>query len=308
MGLDAVALSGFDQIAATTGSASNLPTGSERFAAFLAMCALLVAFGVALGLVSEVVLALWRGELVGMRPSPIRSLRPGRGRVVLTGTVEPAWCILKSPFGGWDCVYYSSRVVVSRRLGFSNSWLDEANAVPFILNDGTDKILILARHSRWSLGRPGRPRFADEERAALPFAVLERQFEEAPPCLKSTRIRYDESLARRPTATESVVRVGDVVTVSGLPVQFASTSVEFASASPESAFACRDDGRSLGLEAPLVLAPGGVRGLLITSGSPRQIVRRARLSFLRCLFGAPAALGVGVVVFGFLLPFTVVGR
>jgi hypothetical protein len=50
----------------------------------------------------------WRGERpFGLRPGKVGAVK--KGHVVLSGTVEPAWSVLISPFGHRHCVWYETQ-------------------------------------------------------------------------------------------------------------------------------------------------------------------------------------------------------
>jgi hypothetical protein len=109
----------------------------------LALCAL----GLAGGLV-----ALWRGlaghragALVeGLATSRIASLAAGEVRV--SGVVETAEVLLRSPLQDRECVWYRSRVEASGR--YADSGFKEERGIGFRVRDGSGSIRVFPRRAR----------------------------------------------------------------------------------------------------------------------------------------------------------------
>jgi hypothetical protein len=236
----------------------------------------------------------WRGERpFGLRPGRIGAVK--KGHVVLTGTVEPAWSVLISPFAGRHCAWYDARseVVYGRRWrGNGRTSITaflETNAVPFVLNDGTGRILVLGRRAHWDgstqpKGEAETNRgMADPTSGATPSGHKHERHREVPPPLHSwvwdgvAKAQIDEY------GKEAFIAFGDVVTIVGraVPYRISATSDKDG---------CVDGGRSLGLPADFIVGPRLITGLDILSGTPRQIRRSARLGLAIGLTGAVAML------------------
>jgi hypothetical protein len=245
---------------------------------------LLIILGLAgMALVAQAVLAWLNGASLAAVSRSISSLRAGRVR--LGGIVEPAWAVASSPFEQRACVWYDSRS--TRGSGRSEHLLfREINAVSFVLNDGTGQILVLGRRGRWN-GSAGRPGSAPFETSAGLAAELGRPLADPPEAL------YSDSPRRSDPAegdrNEKLVAIGERVTVIGQALPWGIVS---------GFDACPDAGESLGLPGGLVIGPGRIFGLSITSGYPEDLANRGRL---RLVLGLVGAVAVVVALVGLVL-------
>jgi hypothetical protein len=249
---------------------------------------LLVVIALAgIALVVQGVFAWFNGARLGAKTGSISGLRAGRAR--LSGIVEPAWSVVTSPFGHRASVWYDSRLTRgsgrSRRVLF---W--EINAVPFVLNDGTGRIVVLGRLGRWdaSAGHPGSAPF---ENAADLAAELGRALADPPEPLYSfsTSSRSDPAQGDR---RETLLAIGERVTVTGRAL---TTRAVW------NLDACPDAGESLGLSGELVIGPGRIEGLSIAAGTAEDLANRGRI---RLLLGAVG----GTVTVAAMVALAFVGR
>ena len=225
----------------------------------------------------------------GMRVTRVALL--GSGRVALCGVVEEAWNSLISPFGQEKCVWYKSVGRIARgrlpRVAFR-----EANAAPFILNDDSGRVLVLARRAKWDPATGGPAKLAGEGQAVEsgwvpPASRQEPMGASSMPCLESYRDPDLEGLDW--FGVEQTFRVGEVVTVVGQAVAYEPAILE-------SMDFCPDGGESLGISSPFVIGSLPRAGLSVLAGRPREVARRIRFVFLLG-FGGLAALTVSALVF-----------
>jgi hypothetical protein len=228
--------------------------------------------------------SLWREPAV-----PISSLR--KGRVVVSGIVEPAWAVVRSRFTDLACVWYDDSSFVTGKFGYLVS--EEENAVPFVLNDGAGRILVLARRARWDPTNAlpadwvgaGRTRAPKDGASDVEIAgMLDRSLAPAPPLLKSFQKDGCESWSG--TRGSSCVPVGRRVTVSGVAIHFMMAGVDERDA-------CPDDGSSLGLGGRYVMAPDE---LVVIAGSAGALTLRMRIAMALAPIGAVLAIaGVAIL-------------
>jgi hypothetical protein len=222
--------------------------------------------------------------------SPVSSVT--KGRVVVSGIVEPAWSVVKSPFADLACVWYDDSSYVSGKFGYLVS--EEINAVPFVLNDGTGRILVLARRARWDPTYTSRSAWVGAGRARAPqdgasdveiAGMLDRPLAPAPPSLKS--FQKDGCEPWSGSRGSSCVPVGRRVTVTGVAIHFMMAGVDERDA-------CPDDGSSLGLGlgGGYVMAPDE---LVVLAGSAGALTRRFRIAMVLAPVGAVLAIA-GVVM------------
>lgn len=259
----------------------------------IAMGIAFVVVGLALG--APLGLAVLRGEpLFGMKAGRVAELRPGNA--LLCGHVEPAWSYLRSPVDDTVCVYYDTLATVAygrdRRTIFHRR-----NAVPFILNDGTGRVPVMARHAMWDLARGGLDQtslwseaesVAEAESAGEVRALLDRKFAEPPAPLWDERdTGYSDDDVRR-FATEKTLSMGEMVTVVGAVAELPRTDADQG---------VGDDGTALGLPGGPVIAGRGIGPVSVLVGTPDQIARRVRLRIGLAALGLVIALaGAGIVV------------
>jgi hypothetical protein len=259
------------------------------------LCALAIAVGGCL--VAYAIAALWEGERVGgLRPTSVASV--AEGRVVLSGVAEPAWAFATSPFGKKACVWYDAKSTTGAgRLKVF--MFRERNAVPFVLNDGTGRILVLARRARWDAATDpiARGIGADEPAAvhegrsdAEVSRLLAGPHQEPPPCLVSHVDHHYSQEQIDAQGRENSILVGERVTVVGRATPNSPAAITEKDA-------CADGGQSLGLPATYVIGPGPfVTGLDVLAGSPSDVTRRAWVHLLLGLAGAAAILAAVVVL------------
>ena len=295
-----------------------------------------VMFAVALGLfgagaifIGQAVRAALRGErLLRSSSQPISSVRSGH--VVLSGVVEPAWSLLRSPFSpenpalhmaaesrtdpeetadpaSTPYVYYEARTIRGSGRS-SHTVFHEENAVPFILNDGTSRVLVLGRQARWDAGTSlldlhgaDKAMAEGDNPAQIAGLLKERTLLPSP---EPTHQKGDSGEPGR--RSEACVAVGERVTVIG------RAAADDRTQSPVDA--CPDDGSSFGLPGLYRIGPERPWGLNVTAGSPRDVTVRGRLRLVVGLIGVlavaaalvPAELAVsshvlpasGTIVFG----------
>jgi hypothetical protein len=231
---------------------------------------LLVA-AAALLLAAQGVHALWHGErMLRARPTPISAIRAGR--VVLSGVVEPAWSVLRSPFSRRICVWYNGKSTSGLTFYGSLVWdYRERNAVAFLLNDGTGRVLVLGRRARWDSGN-----------SRLDLGAANRAIREGACPEETLDIRADQlehppepllRMGRFPlSGPDQVVAVGERVTVVGraTPDDRGILPVD----------ACPDSGEAFGLPGLYRVGPDGLRGLGVMAGSARDVTVRGRLRLL----------------------------
>jgi hypothetical protein len=224
-------------------------------------------------------LARYRGEPLGrVIASPIASISPGR--IVLAGVVEPAWSVLASPLDEIPCVYYKCRSMVShgRRVEFL---FGETNALPFVLNDGTGRVLVAARLGTWTTAKDAiyDAVRADENAARRAGAspdqidgLLRRPISPAPQPLERGRDPKASDDEIRRHARESQIVVGERVTVIGQAMRRETLR-------PKDAATLPDDGSALGVTTRLVVGPVPYtfNGLSVLAGTTGQVFRRGRV-------------------------------
>lgn len=225
--------------------------------------------------------AAWNGERLLRSPlRPISSVRPGH--VVISGVIEPAWSVLESAFARRPSVYY--RALMTQGAGkYKRTIFHERNAVPFILNDGTGRVLVLGRRARWDPGTSLLDLHGDDKAIAegdtsgqIVGLLGERQLLPAPEPLAHRDIRKPGG-SDRGDETEEVVAVGERVTVMG------RAGADDRAVRPTDA--CLDDGASFGLPGLFRIAPEPLWGLGVTAGSPRDVTVRGRLRLVVGLIG-----------------------
>jgi hypothetical protein len=268
--------------AATVGTSAGSPID-----VFYVLGLITLGFGVILLLPLAQMLpngwSLWREPAV-----PISSVR--KGRVVVSGIVEPAWSVVRSRFTDLACVWCDDSSFATGKFGYLVS--EEVNAVPFVLNDGAGRILVLARRAKWDPTNTSPSDWVGAGRARAPqdgasdveiAGMLDRSLAPAPPLLKSFQKDGCESWSG--TWGSSCVPVGRRVTVSGVAIHFMAAGIDERDA-------CPDDGSSLGLGGRYIMAPDH---LVVLAGSAGALTRRMRVAMALAPIGAVLAIA-GVVM------------
>jgi hypothetical protein len=265
-------------------------TGGDPLGALLLFALVVVGF-VCFLLALNGAVAFYGGERLWQRTATrIDSLHAGR--VVVSGIAEPAWCILRLPFSEVGCLWYYANSSISMGKG-SKELFREVNAVPFVLNDGSGKVLVLGRRARWD----GADGYFDERLLGEDSdggdqwsrVRVDEWFKthdaEPPGCLEHSRDdSYDDAEILQ-NAMEQTVVVGERVTVVGYAYSAAS---EIIGDNDD----CADDGQSLGLPGIFAIGPrprGG--GLYVLAGDPNYVTRRSRANLILGFLG-----GVGAVM------------
>ena len=284
----------------------------NEFAGFVFILADVLLF-VGLACVAQGVHAAWHGErLLRSRSGLVSSVRSGH--VVLSGVVEPAWSLLSSPFSretpvwevaerpAWSTdphgpaepgpeeparpanqtyVYYEALTIQGSGRS-SHTVFHEKNAVPFILNDGTGRVLVLGRRARWDAATSLLDLHGDEKSIAegdttaqIAALLAERKLLAAP---DPTYRKGDPEESGR--QSESSVAVGERVTVIG------RAAADDRAVRP--ADACLDDGSSFGLPGLYRVGPEPLWGLDVMAGSARDVTVRGRLRLIVGLLGVLA--------------------
>jgi hypothetical protein len=234
------------------------------------------------------------------RLSPTKVASVVEGRVVLSGNVEPAWSVATSYFGKNKGVWYESSS--ARQTGRTWSWLfSESNAVPFLLNDGTGRILVLGRRARWdpAAGRADRLAGANDAVARAEGAseadiasLLDHRFVAAPDVLFTRRAKGVSQDVIDAGRRERYVAFGERVTVIGRAVPFSSSYAQDSDA-------CPDGGQSLGLSGALVISSDTSTHLDILAGTPADVIKRGRFVVFLAVLGTITE--VGCIVAAILL-------
>lgn len=262
---------------------------SVTFPGVLGMLAVGLLF-VGLALVAQGVHAAWHGErLLRPRSRPISSVRSGH--VVLSGLVEPAWSVLKSPFSRRPSVWYEAKT--TEGAGKSrHTVFHERNAVPFILNDGTGRVLVLGRRARWDAGTSlldlhGYDRAIDEGDTSGQIAGLlgERQLVPPPEPLAHRDTRKPGGERWGSDSSDDGVAVGERVTVIG------RAAADDRAVGPVDA--CLDQGASFGLPTLFRIGREPLWGLEVMAGSPRDVTVRGRLRLIVGLIGVLVLVAAG---------------
>ena len=264
------------------------------------------AFGIAIAIVSlaigvfmmiPAVMAWLNGERpFATRATPIADLRPGRA--ILCGHVEPAWCCLTSPIDKVSCVYFNARATTYYGRD-TRTIFHRRNAVPFVLNDGTGRVIVLSRDRAW--WDPARGAFdptvrwtgeqAERDAEALSRISEQPNREFAPPhepLVDDRDDHYSDSDVQR-FGKESTVAIGERVTVIGWASDFPPGM------GPGDGVG--DDGTSLGLAGRLVMAWHANKSVSVISGAPEQIAQRVHVRLAVAAAGALiAVIALGVLV------------
>jgi hypothetical protein len=191
-------------------------------------------------------------------------------------------------------VYYQATAGIANSVNSSRRLIfRERNAVPFVINDGTGRILVLARYAGW-VAADG---FIDEITKGRAASNLEpgsdnstfdwTDLAPAPPCLEAYwDKKYDMPFVAS-HGRESRVDIGQRVTVTGSVVPYASVIERNARGSV-------DGGASLALAGDLVVAPTrySFTGLVVMAGTAAEIRNRGRARV------AIAAIGLTLVAVG----------
>jgi hypothetical protein len=245
-------------------------------------------FGGALA-IAQGIHAAWFGErLLRSRSQLISTMRSGH--VVLSGVVEPAWSVLKSPFSRRLSVWYDAKITEGSGKG-KHTVFRERNAVPFILNDGTGRVLVFGRRARFDPGTSlldlhGYDRAIAEGDTSGQVAGLLGERRLLPPpeplALHDGRKPGREGLG---SESDDVIAVGERVTVIGraAPDDRAVRPVD----------ACIDDGASFGLPSLFRIGREPLWGLEVTAGSPRDVTVRGRLRLIVGLLGVLMLVAAG---------------
>ena len=203
---------------------------------------------------------------------------------------DPAW--LNDPEEAAESadrayVYYKAKTI---RPGYrsSRTVFRETNAVPFILNDGTGRVLVLGRRARWDaatspLDLNGAVKaVAEGDATAQGIARLyERELLAAP---GPTSQRGDPGESG--SSTEATIAVGERVTVIG------RAAADDRALRPLDA--CPDNGSSFGLPGLFRIGPESLWGLNVLAGSPRDVSVRGRLRLVVGLLGVLVLVAAGV--------------
>jgi hypothetical protein len=238
---------------------------------------------------------IWAGERArGLKPVDVASV--SGGRVILSGYAEPAWAVIASLVGGKPCVWHH----VKSNLGQSRiRFFEETNAVPFVLSDGTARILVLARRARWDPGTGAAGWWAGADDAA---AVAEGEPSQdalrmatgvlqAPP----TPLSYYLARGHVPgdgSSCEETIGIGERVTVVGQAVPYAGARITDKDG-------CGDFA-SLNLSSEFCLVQAPHSGLDVLAGKPEDVKLRARLHVIFAVLGV-AAVCVGIIGLAYCL-------
>ncbi len=248
-----------------------------------AMFGMVVLELVGLILVGQAIAAWWAGARLRVKTCPISDIR--RGRVTLSGTSEPAWAVVISPFGQRACIWYEARSTIGE-YRTARSVFYEVNAVPFVLNDGTGRVLVLGRRARWDSSRGHSQAVADVRSGDLGSSFSSSLADSPDPLQSDSSERTPPDLLPG-EHREQLVAVGERVTVTGevLDPRGALWGID----------ACPDGGSSLGLPGELVIGPGRLLGLAVVAGYPEDLAARARP---RLLFGVVGVLLILAMLIG----------
>jgi hypothetical protein len=271
------------------------------------LCAGAVLLGGAM--VVAVLPGLWHGERArGLVPTNVASLT--KGRVVLSGVAEPAWSVVASPFGRWPCVWYDAKSGFDMR-GLTLPFFHQRNAVPFVLNDGSGRVLVLARRAWFEVAGEFSAAFWDRMKASpsqVDTAAQPRW--EGPPRLgvegakPGSRTDYSDDAPWPPLEAETlrlldtrlqpapprlkswriglasdklVSRFGSQRCVMvGWPVTVVGEVLPYSPAMIKHRDACLDGGASLGMAGNYVIGPAPLTGLDVLVGTPDQVRARGR--------------------------------
>lgn len=205
------------------------------------------------------------------------------GRVILSGVARPAWAVATTPWGKVTCLWYQARLHFGGR--GDRTYYRERNAVPFVLDDGTGRILVLARQARldaasdWLLGRLSIGQAGAISEGASPAevsAMLERPMQPTPPpFLVSGDPTYSDPGIDR---EERYLRVGERVTVIG-------TATPLDSGGIRDEDACFADIQSADLTSAYVVGSAKHSGLVLLAGDFNQVRIRQRLAVLAVVLG-----------------------
>jgi len=248
-----------------------------------------VALGVGLFLLLPLAIAWSSGESpFGLKASPIAGAKPGRG--IFCGHVEPAWSCLTSPKDHLPTVFFNT-MVTDHYGKDTRTVFWRRNAIPFVLNDGTDRMIVLAGTQAhwdpgkgpldWAAGIGQEVAIAEQENPGDVAKLLNRQLSPAPDPSEDRNETHmtDDQLRRR--AVESTLRMGQLVTVIGWVGPFPDDL-----SSDDGVY---DDGTALGLAGHAVLAPSVDGQVTVVAGSPADVRKR-----LNTRINAALA-GVGIV-------------
>lgn len=264
---------------------ATVTQATNDFAADLIILAMVLVF-VGAACVAQAVHAAWNGErLLRSTSRPLSSVRSGH--VVVSGVVEPAWAVLKPPFSMRPSVWFDAKVVAGSGKS-SRTVFHKRNAVPFILNDGSGRVLVLGRRARWDAATSlldlhgyGRAKVEGDTPEQIDDLLSARQLQPIPEPLQESG-----DVERVGSRTENVVEVGERVTVIGraAPDDRAQTPDD----------ACLDDGASFGLPGLFRVGPERLWGLDVTAGSARDVTVRGRVRLMVGLLGMLVLVAAGV--------------
>jgi hypothetical protein len=270
--------------AASANGQSSAGTTIEFVVVLLGLC-----------LVGQAVVAYWQGQRFRFRATSISSIRAGR--VVVSGIAEPAWAVVTSHFWREACVWCHSKAWIPEGK-YAETIFNELNAVPFVLNDGTGRALVLGRSAKWDPATTwlDRELLADDEIARAEGAshkevlkTLDRPLGAAPSPLKAfVSDKYTRALPGS-HSSEDRVRVGERVTVTGRAFTTGASTITDLDG-------CPDDGRSLGLTG-YIIGPDKFLGMSVLAGNPHDAGTRGRMRMLLGLVGLLAIIA-GIVLRG----------
>jgi hypothetical protein len=258
----------FASMLATLSAAAPHPSSNDNAVWVILVC--MIVIPIECFMIGFPVVEFWRGERpFGLRPGRVTAVT--KGNVVLCGTVEPAWSVLTSPFSRKVCVWYRAESGWNANTARSRTHVtvfNETNAIPFVLNDGTGRILVLGRRARWDSETSGQTAGASTGIARQPRTGPHRP--PPPPILTwsmdgITRDSIDSA------GTDKTIPVGAIVTVVGRAIPCRPSAI-----TPQDA--CLDEGRSLDLSGEFLIGPRSLAvGLDVLAGTPSQIRRNARV-------------------------------
>lgn len=219
------------------------------------------------------------------------------GRVILSGIARPAWAVATTPWGKVTCLWYQARLHFGGR--GDRTYYRERNAVPFVLDDGTGRILVLARQARldaasdWLLGRLGIGQAEAVSEGASPAevsAMLERPMQPTPqPFLASGDPNYSGPGIDK---EERYLGVGERVTVIGQATPLSSGAIRDQDA-------CFADLQSADVTSAHVVGSAKHSGLVLLAGDFNQVRIRQRLAVLAVVLGGSLS-GCAIVIFQLL--------
>jgi hypothetical protein len=205
------------------------------------------------------------------------------GGVILSGIARPAWAVATTPWGKVTCLWYQARIHDALHEMFTH--YRERNAVPFVLDDGTGRILVLARRARldaasdWLLGRLGIGQAEAVSEGASPAQVSEMLERPMQPTPQPFRAAGDPNCTHSGIDKEErYLSVGERVTVIGRAMPLGSGAIRDEDA-------CFVDVEAADLTSAYVVGSGKLSGLVLLAGDFNQVRIRQRLAVLATVLG-----------------------